>query len=432
MKKRLMKKKYFFGIFICLILLCSGVFLLTLENNQKIKIAPAYNQTVTLNVYFYGTYPYTGITGTARVMRFPNISLENAVIISFSNNRETDSGKLTSSKSYTTNGTAILSGGIEFDSNSLYNPGNGCNARRILRTKVYVTCDGNRVYTNEDYNWIDDNILTNVTNVSNVVVDIKIYFETFITINWNNPSGGVNSNGCNTSVIFNAEANQFQLYNSDHSLRNVSSLSPLPTRSNYAFSGYYPSGASSNDLVVNKNGKVIYAGSHTFCEKIRLAPLIPKWTPVYHIDTNILSPSDQQDYKSGTMTQSYNGTVKGKLTDQHFSDITADTTLTISGINPATGMYVSSITVDKGSVSITKDKEGNITGCTYTPQSSILGNPVGGGGWDAIISINMDYKDYDVTIKDGDEAVSNLADMTWINGATFNGTTYTQQQVILR
>ena len=409
-----MKKKYFFGLFICLVLLCSGVFLLTLESNQKIKIAPANNQTVTLNVYFYGTYPYTGIAGTVAVIRHPSIT--SPVINTFSKDQKTDSSrKLTSSKSYTTNGT-LLSGGIEFDSNSLYNPGNGCNARRILRTKAYVTCDGNRVYTNEDYNWIDDNIVANVTNVSNVVVDIKIYFETFITINWNNPSGGVNSNGCNTSVIFNAEANQFQLYNSDQSLRNVSSLSPLPTRSNYAFSGYYPSGASSNDLVVDKNGKVIYAGSHTFCEKIRLTPLIPKWTPVYHIDTNILSPSNEQDSKSGTMIQSYNGQTSNVTTDQVYSSIKADTTLTIKDINPATGMYVSSITVDKGSVSITKDKEGNITGCTYTPRSSILGNPVGGGGWDATISINMDYKDYDVTIKDGDEAVSNLADMTWISG----------------
>ena len=370
-----MKKKYFFGIFICLILLCSGVFLLTLESNQKIKIAPANNQTVTLNVYFYGTYPYTGITGNVMVSTLP-LSLGG----SFSNYQETNSSRkleYTGTRTMPTNSVlGILVGKIEFDSNSLYNPGNGCNARRILRTKVYVTCDGNRVYTNEDYNWIDDNILTNVTNVSNVVVDIKIYFETFITINWNNPSGGVNSNGCNTSVIFNAEANQFQLYNSDQSLRNVSSLSPLPTRSNYAFSGYYPSGASSNDLVVDKNGKVIYAGSHTFCEKIRLTPLIPKWTPVYHIDTNILSPSNEQDSKSGTMIQSYNGQTSNVTTDQVYSSIKADTTLTIKDINPATGMYVSSITVDKGSVSITKDKEGNITGCTYTPRSSILGNPM--------------------------------------------------------
>ena len=166
-----------------------------------------------------------------------------------------------------------------------------------------------------------------------------------------------------------------------------------PTRTGYTFKGYYTGANGGGSQVIDEN--MNWKWDRSVCYA---TTLYAKWEPkTYRVDTNILSPSDVQDYNSGTMAQSYDGQTKTGLTDQAFSDIKADTTLTISNIVPAAGMHVSSITVNKGTVSTTTSN-GLITGCTYTLNPGILGDPAGSSSWDVIISINMDWNEYKIDI----------------------------------
>ncbi len=388
-----MKRKYFFGILLSLFLLCGGVFLLNIDNSKDIKTVPADNQTINVYIDFYGSYPYTGIAGSYTLMALPLTSFTKQE--SFTNTQQLNDDRelfYSYTKSMPSSSEAgLMVMKIELDGNTLYHNSNGAYVMSIVRMEVITIGDGADLYYNYDFNFIEDTIVCNSYGVSVVNFGIKIYFKTFIPIQWNT-SSDVSSNGCNQSVLFNSYTKNFELYNSDGSTRTVTTLSPLPSRPNYAFSGYYLT-TNLNTAIVNDNGTVIYANKFDFARIMGLAPLFPRWTPVYQIDTNILSPSNVQDYNSGTMNQSYNGQTRTGLTDQAFSAIEADTTLTISNIDPATGMYVSSITVDRGSVSVTKSN-GIITGCTYTPRPSTLGEP--SGGWDAIISINMDWLLYKV------------------------------------
>ena len=166
-----------------------------------------------------------------------------------------------------------------------------------------------------------------------------------------------------------------------------------PTRTGYTFKGYYTGANGGGSQVIDEN--LNWRWDRSVCYA---TTLYARWEPkTYRVDTNILSPSDVQDYNSGTMAQSYDGQTKTGLTDQAFSDIKADTTLTISNIVPAAGMHVSSITVNKGTVSTTTSN-GLITGCTYTLNPGILGDPAGSSSWDVIISINMDWNEYKIDI----------------------------------
>ena len=406
-----MKKKYFFGLFICLVLLCSGVFLLDANSNSinindyliNENITSAYNN----ELYFDAVYGYS----TAGV--------SFKATIGYTNNQGTEFKETTASYTFQTSTAPSESKYISA------NPANwGSYRYRRITFTDFGTPSSGLLFSHNGYNaqvkWRADfdnrddmpdtyNNFKNFQTKSNevgagtgVTWHFSIYWIVELKLDEN---GGTQINN--------------NVYYSTKETTLTTSVTK-PTRTGYNFAGYYTE-KNGGQQWIDANGAV--NKTNLTQSKARPKTLYAHWTPkTYQIDTNILSPNDEQDYKSGTMTQSYNGQTIGGLTDQAFSNITADTTLTISGINPATGMYVSSITVNRGTISVTKSN-GLITGCTYTVSPKILGEP--SNSWDAIISINMDYKDYDVTIKDGDEAVSNLADMTWINGATFNGTTYT-------
>ena len=404
-----MKRKYFFGILLSLFLLCGGVFLLTADseyidfNNQLDDVAHATDINIHIGeVYGYDTlganitiqYGVSNSSGTFAQ------TLEHKVFTDTAKNKKTLGTSVSSKRGYDHRK-------IKFTNFSV--------ASGLYAIDSKLDCVADATDNKYDDEWDGASIGPGVrlftwnVEVENRYTGISWNFTIYWTVNL-------------TLYANDGTSDYTTIRYSTYDKALTSSLT-IPTRSGYTFQGYYTGENGKGQQWIQADGdpNATYLNRNT----ARPKKLYAHWTPkTYQIDTNILSPNDEQDYKSGTMIQSYNGQPSKVTTDQVYSSIKADTTLTIKDINPATGMYVSSITVDRGTISVTKS-DGIITGCTYTVSPSVLGNPRGNGNWDAIISINMDYKDYDVTIKDGDEAVSNLADMTWISGATFNGTSYT-------
>ena len=367
-----MKKKYFFGIFICLILLCSGVFLLATNNFNTIEQIIINDQadaidiaiTVTIDkVYGLGGQYISGATFNITVGRedknggsrkgstfdlstYPNSSYE----------RKVDASWLANYRYMAINSTTILSGGRYGDSSITTNYGwIESNRGSSGITGFRVRHDTADAYREGSFT-------------------LNIYWGIFYNCKYNDGTD---------------RATSFYYSTKD----DVAKSKPLiPTRTGYQFKGYYTA-TSGGTKLVDENGN--WTGEWNRSEA-KPAQLYAQWEPKdYQVDTNILNPGGVQDYQSGTMTQSYGGQTKTGLTDQAFSDIKADTTLTISNIVPAAGMHVSSITVNRGTISVTKSN-GVITGCTYTVSPNNLGEP--SGSWDAVISINMDWNKYRIDI----------------------------------
>ena len=430
-----MKKKYFFGIFICLVLLCSGVFLLATNSfkaNNQILInnqLSADNATITVeidNVYGLGRQHISGAT------------LNITVGIEKTSRPEEDSRTgstfdLSTRPGSSNSGTVDASGWMWYDPfiiiNSITINSNGKDGDSKIIADGSVICYSTSSYYDDGYVVYKPGCtirLSSRASLSKRFI-LDIYWKIEYNCKYND--------GTNNSTTA-----YYSTYDTD-----LTSSVTLPTREGYTFKGYYTE-KSGGDQWITENGSVNTAKLHRSSARPRT--LYAHWTPkTYRIDTNILSPSNVQDYNSGTMTQIYIGQTRTGLTDQAFSAIEADTTLTIADIEPATGMYVNSITVDRGTVS-PYISYGRL-GCTYTVIPSVLGNPRGNGNWDAIISINMDWLLYKVrynanggsgTMTDQSftyNTAQNLKSNTfkragyYFTGWNGNGTNYTNGQSVI-
>ena len=129
---------------------------------------------------------------------------------------------------------------------------------------------------------------------------------------------------------------------------------------------------------------------------------------LYEIDINIWSHENAQDYRSGTMTQTYNGkSFTGS--DQGFKGLYVYESWTISNIRPAEGYLMDSISATYGT--LTDNGDG-----TYTYMADYTRVPAGTGNWDAVINIRMTREDYTVTVNP--------------NGGTLNGSSSTTTQTV--
>ena len=127
---------------------------------------------------------------------------------------------------------------------------------------------------------------------------------------------------------------------------------------------------------------------------------------LYEIDINIWSHENAQDYRSGTMTQTYNGkSFTGS--DQGFKGLYVYESWTISDITPAEGYIIDSISATYGT--LTDNGDG-----TYTYMADYRNVPT--GYCDAVINIRMTREDYTLTINP--------------NGGTLNGSTSTTTQTV--
>ena len=368
-----MKKKYFFGILLSLFLLCGGVFLLASKNLNDQNVIEAADVDITCT--YNSAYGYAGKLGAT-------IQMEHML-------SEADgSGHDQDKKSYTLNSRTSLPivkttshdnfplrRGRKIWVLSVTYPSGLSNGRITINGNLYNLVKGTTL--TYDVGFWDQSVPGNFS--------VNLYYNVFLTLDYN---GGEAYNGTNSSIIYDTYDQRMEL--SDGTAKTTLAL---PKRDGYTFKGYYTS-KSNGIQVINKNGN--WTNNWSRSTQVTPTTLYAQWEPkTYRVDTNILNPSGVQDYNSGTMTQSYDGQTETRLTDQAFSDIKADTILTISNIVPATGMYVSSITVNKGSVSIAKSN-GQITGCAYIPKPSILGDPAGSSSWDAVINIQMRYINYSV------------------------------------
>ena len=426
-----MKKKYFFGILLSLFLLCGGVFLLATNSfkaNNQILInnqLSADNATITVeidNVYGLGRQHISGAT------------LNITVGIEKTSRPEEDS-RTGSTFDLSTRPGSSNSGTVDASGWMLYDPFIIINSITINSNgkdgDSKIIADGSVIYYSGFF--LDDagyvvykpgcTIRLSRANLSTRFT-LDIYWKIEYNCKYND--------GTNNSTTA-----YYSTYHND-----LTSSVTLPTREGYTFQGYY---TSDGTQVINSSGQWTRNWNRWSAQP---ADLYAQWTPkTYRIDTNILSPSNVQDYNSGTMTQIYIGQTRTGLTDQAFSAIEADTTLTIADIEPATGMYVNSITVDRGTVS-PYISYGRL-GCTYTVIPSVLGNPRGNGNWDAIISINMDWLLYKVrynanggsgTMTDQSftyNTAQNLKSNTfkragyYFTGWNGNGTNYTNGQSVI-
>ncbi len=129
---------------------------------------------------------------------------------------------------------------------------------------------------------------------------------------------------------------------------------------------------------------------------------------LYEIDINIWSHENAQDYRSGTMTQTYNGkSYTGS--DQAFKGLYVYESWTISNIRPAEGYLMDSISATYGT--LTDNGDG-----TYTYEADYSRPPAGRGALDAVINIRMTREDYTVTVNP--------------NGGTLNGSSSTTTQTV--
>ena len=129
---------------------------------------------------------------------------------------------------------------------------------------------------------------------------------------------------------------------------------------------------------------------------------------LYEVDINIWSHENAQDYRSGTMTQTYNGkSYTGS--DQAFKGLYVYESWTISNIRPAEGYLMDSISATYGT--LTDNGDG-----TYTYEADYSRPPAGSGTLDAVINIRMTREDYTVTVNP--------------NGGTLNGSSSTTTQTV--
>ena len=209
---------------------------------------------------------------------------------------------------------------------------------------------------------------------------------------------GNNSNGklsqLQYTAIFDKQSGSDGLDSSTVYLgQNMDSIS-VPTRAGYTFDGYYSSTGGSGTKYYNANGTCArnwnFVGDTT---------LYAKWIQNrYKIDVNIMSPSEVQDYASGSMTyyNSYSGNSYSGQTDQPEDVLHYGGQIRLSNISPTTGMYLLSVTNSGGS------SKGSISqsGGTYTYTLNYGGAP--SGNWDDEINIRMAWKTYSVTLNNQD------------------------------
>ena len=210
------------------------------------------------------------------------------------------------------------------------------------------------------------------------------------------------------TVSFNGNGGSSSL--SSKSVTYNSTYGDLPTasRGGYSFAGWWTS--SSGGSQVTSSTTVTTAGNYT---------LYAHWTKnVYKVDINILSPSGEQDNKSGTMDirYSYSGNSFTGMTDQlEDQQVDYQGTITISNINPVTGYYVSSVTYTSGTLSSSNG--------TYTYTATMTGTP--SGSWDDTIVIQMAWKEFPININilspsGVEDSASGTMDLRYSDGVTAN------------
>lgn len=182
---------------------------------------------------------------------------------------------------------------------------------------------------------------------------------------------------------------------------------PTATRGGYIFAGWWTSASGGSQ--VTSSTTVNTVGNHT---------LYAHWTKnVYKVDINILSPSGEQDYNSGTMDvrYSYSGNSFTGKNDQPEDQVDYQGTITISNINPVTGYYVSSVTCTSGTLSSSNG--------TYTYTATMTGTP--SGSWDDTIVIQMAWKEFPININilspsGVEDSASGTMDLRYSDGVTAN------------
>ena len=209
------------------------------------------------------------------------------------------------------------------------------------------------------------------------------------------------------TVSFNGNGGSSSL--SSKSVTYNSTYGDLPTasRGGYSFDGWWTS--SSGGSQVTSSTTVTTAGNHT---------LYAHWTKnVYKVDINILSPSGEQDYNSGTMDvrYSYSGNSFTGKNDQPEDQVDYQGTITISNIKPTTGYYVLRVTCTSGTL--------NSSNGTYTYTATMTGTP--SGSWDDTIVIQMAWKEFPININilspSGEEDNhSGTMDLRYSDGVTAN------------
>ena len=315
-----MKKKYFFGILICLVLLCGGVFLLSANSNptnindnltnQEVESGLFDTSKITTQIYAYGSYMDDG-SGYVYSYLGGDIKVTHQICYSDGSGA---SGGLTNPIGRTTRSPGSVS-------TEHYNPFS-LNARKTT-VSISNYLGG---LSNPRFYWRSTEGKSFIGEMNDAggsyTFTVSLYWNVTLTLNANQGSGG------SSSCVY------------DTYSRGLTSTITRPSRAGYTFQGYYTA-ASGGTQWIDGSGRIT---SNLTRENAGPRTLYAHWIlNDYQIDTNILSPNGTQDYNSGTMIQSYNGQTSDVTTDQVYSSIKADTTLTIKDINPATGMYVSSI-----------------------------------------------------------------------------------------
>ena len=229
-----MKKKSLFGIFICLVLLFGGVFFIALnpslinydENlvNEEVTNAKNVDVTTSINAYGYcqseSGYVYRRMGG--------DITIEHKL-------SQADGGGILDPQSKkTTIGKSAISTASKTTThnNALLHRGRICN---ISINNVVAGLSSPRFYwgSTQDTSFLYDTGRGNYNN--DVTFSITLYWNVFLTLNFN---GGTSFNGSNGSTIYNTYNGKIYWSNG-----NEMTIVP-PVRTGYTFQGYYTEASS--------------------------------------------------------------------------------------------------------------------------------------------------------------------------------------------
>ena len=372
-----MKKKYFFGIFICLILLCSGVFLLdansnSINYNENLINEEVSNAKTDANFHFNGVYGYdtAGVNFEVRLARVDKTgagydNYKSKVI----NYYDKATGKLGDTLDIGTFPVAHyrmvevfvfgnLQPGLTYSHNGYYARFKGtlnCTDDMDRDIDFKFTASG----ASERYG--------ETGSLSGTTLNFYIYWIVQLKLDEN---GG---NSISNDVYYSTEASK------------LTTSVTKPTRTGYNFAGYY----------TEKNGgqQWITANGTVNTTNLNLSTARPKtlyahWTPnQYDVNINIYSPEGNEEYTSNvngtyTLKDENGGVFTGQYNEISGKKITFDKSWQIYNIVPGAGRSLDRVT----STGFSQSLSGNTYTFTCTGTSGLT------------INIYMKWSEYKIDI----------------------------------
>ena len=393
-----MKKKCFFGIFLCLILLFGGIFLLIHSNlsntsnnleNQEITNAAQVPFLITTNLYGLGP---SGVIGGDHVS---HITYRYAV--GSSSSPQDYKQEIISSKTLTNNSYSET-----FYDNSVWFNWHRWFICGTIRTGSFTDVYDYRV----DLSYLADDGSNGIT-WENIVIGneyhqncgddaergcswtVNIYLRIEYDVNLNGADYGPGQTSATLKFIYDTYDQRIE--DADG---NERSNITLPERPGYTFQGYYTA-SSGGTQIINSSGQ--WTGNWNRWSA-QPADLYAQWTiNSYKSDVNFYDPNNQQQGGTFDLYRKINGKEE-LLDDDANNEVGGEEWLQYNGqwilrdIHPNTGTHITNVSLSGGGAISVTGTAPNITEIIYTANQTYAPKP----NWDGTVNIYTAWNTYKV------------------------------------